>query len=45
MTERKIRVWVGKPGLDGDDRGAKTIVSTVCSLVGTKVSRNLRKGE
>ncbi|MGD0611312.1 MAG: cobalamin B12-binding domain-containing protein [Anaerolineales bacterium] len=26
MTERKIRVLVAKPGLDGHDRGAKVIV-------------------
>ena len=25
MTERKIRVLVAKPGLDGHDRGAKVI--------------------
>jgi methylmalonyl-CoA mutase, C-terminal domain len=25
MTERKLRVLVGKPGLDGHDRGAKII--------------------
>ncbi|MBI2879890.1 MAG: cobalamin B12-binding domain-containing protein [Candidatus Rokubacteria bacterium] len=25
MTERKIRVLVGKPGLDGHDRGAKIV--------------------
>jgi methylmalonyl-CoA mutase C-terminal domain/subunit len=27
MTERKIRVLVAKPGLDGHDRGAKVIAS------------------
>jgi methylmalonyl-CoA mutase, C-terminal domain len=27
MSERKIRVLVGKPGLDGHDRGAKVIAS------------------
>ncbi len=27
MPERKIRVLVGKPGLDGHDRGAKVIAS------------------
>lgn len=27
MTQRKIRVLIGKPGLDGHDRGAKTIAS------------------
>ncbi len=27
MAERKIRVLVGKPGLDGHDRGAKVIAS------------------
>ena len=26
MTNRKIRVIIGKPGLDGHDRGAKVIV-------------------
>jgi methylmalonyl-CoA mutase C-terminal domain/subunit len=26
MTEKKIRVLVAKPGLDGHDRGAKTVV-------------------
>ncbi len=25
MTERKIRILVGKPGLDGHDRGAKVV--------------------
>ncbi len=27
--ERKIRVLVGKPGLDGHDRGAKTVASVL----------------
>lgn len=27
MTERKIRILVAKPGLDGHDRGAKVIAS------------------
>jgi methylmalonyl-CoA mutase C-terminal domain/subunit len=29
MVERKIRVLVGKPGLDGHDRGAKTIAAVL----------------
>lgn len=29
MTERKIRILVGKPGLDGHDRGAKTVASAL----------------
>ena len=29
MSERKIRVLVGKPGLDGHDRGAKTIAAVL----------------
>jgi methylmalonyl-CoA mutase C-terminal domain/subunit len=29
MTNRKIRVLVGKPGLDGHDRGAKTIAAVL----------------
>ncbi|MFM7299186.1 MAG: cobalamin B12-binding domain-containing protein [Planctomycetota bacterium] len=29
MTQRKIRVLVGKPGLDGHDRGAKTVASAL----------------
>ncbi len=29
MAERKIRVLVGKPGLDGHDRGAKTVASVL----------------
>ncbi len=29
MTERKIRVLVGKPGLDGHDRGAKVIAAAL----------------
>lgn len=29
MSERKIRVLVGKPGLDGHDRGAKTVASVL----------------
>ena len=29
MTERRIRVLIGKPGLDGHDRGAKTAASVL----------------
>ncbi len=29
MTERKIRILVAKPGLDGHDRGAKTVASAL----------------
>jgi len=29
MAERRIRVLVGKPGLDGHDRGAKTVASVL----------------
>ena len=29
MRERKIRVLVAKPGLDGHDRGAKTVASSL----------------
>ena len=29
MTQRKIRVLIGKPGLDGHDRGAKTVASVL----------------
>ncbi len=29
MSERKIRVLIGKPGLDGHDRGAKTVASVL----------------
>jgi methylmalonyl-CoA mutase, C-terminal domain len=29
MAERKIRVLVGKPGLDGHDRGAKVIAAAL----------------
>ena len=29
MAERKIRVLVGKPGLDGHDRGAKTVATVL----------------
>jgi len=29
MSNRKIRVLVGKPGLDGHDRGAKTIAAVL----------------
>jgi len=29
MVERKIKVLVGKPGLDGHDRGAKTVASAL----------------
>jgi methylmalonyl-CoA mutase C-terminal domain/subunit len=29
MAERRIRVLVGKPGLDGHDRGAKTIAAVL----------------
>jgi methylmalonyl-CoA mutase C-terminal domain/subunit len=29
MTERKIRVLVAKPGLDGHDRGAKTVATVL----------------
>ncbi|MCP3916535.1 MAG: cobalamin B12-binding domain-containing protein [bacterium] len=29
MTDRRIRVLVAKPGLDGHDRGAKTVASVL----------------
>jgi methylmalonyl-CoA mutase, C-terminal domain len=29
MTDRKIRVLIGKPGLDGHDRGAKIVASVL----------------
>jgi methylmalonyl-CoA mutase C-terminal domain/subunit len=29
MTKRKIRVLIAKPGLDGHDRGAKTVASVL----------------
>jgi methylmalonyl-CoA mutase C-terminal domain/subunit len=29
MTQRKIRVLIAKPGLDGHDRGAKTVASVL----------------
>ncbi len=29
MNERRIRVLIGKPGLDGHDRGAKTVASVL----------------
>ena len=29
MSDRRIRVLVGKPGLDGHDRGAKTIAAVL----------------
>jgi methylmalonyl-CoA mutase, C-terminal domain len=29
MTDKKIRVLVAKPGLDGHDRGAKTVASVL----------------
>ena len=29
MTQRKIRVLVAKPGLDGHDRGAKTVATVL----------------
>ena len=29
MVKRKIRVLIGKPGLDGHDRGAKTVASVL----------------
>ncbi len=29
MTEQKIRVLVGKPGLDGHDRGAKVVAAAL----------------
>ena len=33
MSQRKIRVLVGKPGLDGHDRGAKTIAAVLRAAV------------
>ncbi len=36
MSERKIRILVGKPGLDGHDRGAK-IVATALRDAGMEV--------
>ena len=32
MTDRKIRVLIAKPGLDGHDRGAKVIASAFADL-------------
>jgi methylmalonyl-CoA mutase C-terminal domain/subunit len=29
MSQRKIRVLIGKPGLDGHDRGAKTVATVL----------------
>ena len=29
MNQRRIRVLIGKPGLDGHDRGAKTVASVL----------------
>ena len=29
MNDRRIRVLIGKPGLDGHDRGAKTVASVL----------------
>jgi len=29
MPDRKIRVLIAKPGLDGHDRGAKTVASVL----------------
>jgi methylmalonyl-CoA mutase C-terminal domain/subunit len=29
MSDRRIRVLIGKPGLDGHDRGAKTVASVL----------------
>jgi methylmalonyl-CoA mutase C-terminal domain/subunit len=29
MAQRRIRVLIGKPGLDGHDRGAKTVASVL----------------
>jgi methylmalonyl-CoA mutase C-terminal domain/subunit len=37
MTERKIRVLLGKPGLDGHDRGAK-VVALALKDAGMEVS-------
>jgi len=39
MAERKIRILVGKPGLDGHDRGAKTVASALrdAGMVGLSI--------
>ncbi|RMH01838.1 MAG: methylmalonyl-CoA mutase, partial [Planctomycetota bacterium] len=29
MSQRKIRVLIGKPGLDGHDRGAKVVAAAL----------------
>ncbi len=29
MSQRRIRILIGKPGLDGHDRGAKTVASVL----------------
>ena len=34
MTKRKIRVLIAKPGLDGHDRGAKTVASVPREMSG-----------
>jgi methylmalonyl-CoA mutase cobalamin-binding domain/chain len=35
MTDKKIRVLVAKPGLDGHDRGAK-VVARPCAMLAWK---------
>ena len=39
MTEKKIRVLVAKPGLDGHDRGAK-VIATAFADMGFDVENN-----
>jgi len=41
MPDRKIRVLIAKPGLDGHDRGAKTVAS-VLRVVVAWVAANAR---
>ena len=46
MAERKIRVLVAKPGLDGHDRGAKVIAAALreTRFAEPRLAPSLRRG-
>ena len=44
MTDRKIRVLIAKPGLDGHDRGAKVIARALRDAVAANPLVDFRPG-
>ena len=45
MSEKKIRVLIAKPGLDGHDRGAKVVARALRDAGFEVIYTGLRRGE